>query len=59
MVDWIHQRNKSHPNASMQWRALAHAFPVIGRSLAWKFENGAQVRIGSDVVLFPIDLLVH
>jgi hypothetical protein len=51
VVDWIRQRNKPTPNVSTQWKALSHAFSVIGNYLALKVENGAQVRIGYDAIM--------
>jgi hypothetical protein len=51
IVDWIHKRNKNTPNTSTQWRALIQAFPMIGKHLAWKVDNGTHVRIGSDTIV--------
>jgi len=51
LLDWVRMERESIQNVSNQWKAMMLSFPIIGKYLAWRVGNGAQVRIGTDVIM--------
>jgi hypothetical protein len=45
---WIRSQQKSIKGASVIWKAIINAFPVIENGLAWKIGNGQCFRLGKD-----------
>jgi hypothetical protein len=48
METWIRSSQKSLKGASVIWKAIINAFPVIENGLAWKIGNGQHFRLGKD-----------
>jgi hypothetical protein len=42
---WFRMERKSVQGASIVWKALVRAFPIIGKWAAWKVGRGNKVRI--------------
>jgi hypothetical protein len=45
---WIRSQPKTLKGASVIWKAILNAFPLIEIGLAWKIGNGNRLRLGSD-----------
>jgi hypothetical protein len=45
---WIRSQQKSKKGASVIWKAILNAFPLIENGLAWKLGNGHRFRLGKD-----------
>jgi hypothetical protein len=45
---WIRSQQKTKKGASVIWKAILNAFPLIENGLAWKIGNGNHFRIGKD-----------
>jgi hypothetical protein len=45
---WIRSQQKSKKGASVIWKEILNAFPLIENGLAWKLGNGHRFRIGKD-----------
>lgn len=45
---WIRSHPKTLKGASMIWKAIINAFPLIENGLAWNIGNGNRLRLGLD-----------
>ena len=50
-ITWICSEPNTHKGASLNWKALFEAFPVIDSLLAWKLGNGNQVCLREDSIM--------
>lgn len=47
-MDWIRMPTWPRTGISIVWKAILHTLPFIRSGLAWRINNGNQVRIGMD-----------
>jgi len=47
-LEWIHSPSKSNSNAPIIWKPLVQAFPLVGRWLALKVNDGRSIQLGVD-----------
>jgi hypothetical protein len=45
---WLRSQQKSIKGASVIWKAIINAFPIIENGLAWKIGNDQRFRLGKD-----------
>jgi len=48
---WLQQENKSIRGASVVWQGFYKAVPVIEKWMAWCLGNGANIRLGEDLII--------
>eukprot|EP01018_Ginkgo_biloba_P034237 Gb_24170 [translate_table: standard] len=48
MEDWIRRPTKTHNNASIIWKVVVLAFPLVGTWLVWTVGRGNRVRLEED-----------
>ena len=48
MGDWFRKVREDSQGASIVWKAMVKAFPLLGNWAAWKSGNGCKVRIGEE-----------
>lgn len=51
VVYWLQKEAKSPFKLSNQWKAMTTTFPIIVNFLAWKVNNGLEVRVGRDDIM--------
>lgn len=46
--EWIRLPTKTYQNASIIWKVVVFAFPLIKDWLVWKVGDGTRMRLGED-----------
>jgi hypothetical protein len=46
--EWIRKDIKGHRGASIVWKSIARALPLIGKWLVWKIGRENKIKIGED-----------